>query len=283
MITYIVVICVCVYIHTSCMCTVQAFVSALQCELEREGLPLPVIDKNVLGIKGTERYTMSTQQHSVGTHSSVNSTTPEARESVVMLYKQWPVLRSHHMMFLSNYTEYFMSTQDLRGVVVVLQVGTWYNTRERMQESVQLLLDAALDIATTHATRGKHVTLVWAEQVAQHWPTSNGYFATTKGIPLSTYCPPLSNDTTLHNDWRNDLVWELLQSEEWRQRLDALAPLVRLHVLNFRALTKDLSSLHMRQQKKDCTHYCYTPLLYQPIYHQLAQIGKELAASILSS
>lgn len=66
--------------------------------------------------------------------------------------------------------------------------------------------------------------------------------------------------------------------------MESLAPFVRVHVLNFRALTRDMSDLHVRQNNnRDCTHYCYTPMMYQSIYHQLAKIAAEMAADVAAS
>lgn len=237
--------------------------SALLCDLEREGLKIPAVQKDVLGIKGTQLFSFATPSTS----------------SASVLFKQVPELQPHHLRYMSVYAEHFLDNRDMRGLVLVLQAGTWYHSRARMLPAVKALLDAALQLVTRYARQGKHVTLVWAEQVAQHWPTHNGYFATAKGSPLKQLCRPLANASSAA-DWRNDLVWDLLQEQPWRRQLDALAPYVRLGVLSFRALTRDLSSFHMRQQIKDCTHFCYSPLLYQPIYHQLAQISRTLAVDV---
>jgi len=253
--------------------TLNAFVSALQCDLKREGLSVSTVQKDILGIKGTQLYSIATP-----TASSVHET-PGA---VSMLFKQVPELQPHHLRYMSVYAEHFLDTRHLRGLVLVLQAGTWYHSRARMLPAVKALLDAALQLVSRYARLGKHVTLVWAEQVAQHWPTRNGYFASAKGTPLKQLCRPLANASSAA-DWRNELVWELLQEQPWRGQLEALAPYVRLDVLGFRALTRDLSSFHMRQQIKDCTHFCYSPLLYQPIYLQLAQLSRTLALDVAAA
>lgn len=264
---------------------------ALLCELEREGLPRPPVVKDVLGIRGTQLYTVAPltatmqEQAKVYMHTEVDSTRGGGQGGVSVLFKQVPELQTHHSQYMARYASHFLEERGLRGLLLVLQAGTWYHQPSHLLAHVHTLLEAALTMVQEHARQRRHVTLVWAEQVAQHWPTSNGYFVTAKsGGPLKLLCPALANSSAAP-DWRNDLVWAhyLAEGTPWRQRLEALAPFARLGVLSFRAVTRDQSSMHMRQQVKDCTHLCYSPLMYQPIYRQLAELASGLAKDVAAT
>ena len=251
------------------------------CEFEREKL-IYHMTKNDFGVHGSHHYRL-------------RGTGPE----VQLVFKQCPQLQPHHLVIMKNFTEQLLDSKELKlepaselrsqgghdAVMLVMQSGTWYGNNDvrHFQQQMKSALSAVLVLAEKHALQKQHITFVWAEQVTQHWPSYNGYFVTGKGKSIShaALCPPLSNRTD-PADWRNDFVWEsfLRDGTPWRQQMDALSPYVRVRVLNFRALTSDMNDFHMRQQKKDCTHYCYTPMMYQSIYHQLAQISADLATDV---
>ena len=278
--------CICLYV-CSCTCTCtctytlhrQLFVSALMCELERENIRFPDMTNDEFGVHGSNYYRI----RGVG-------------REVKLVFKQHNELRAHHLENMRTFTKFFLESPALStmsegggggghdGVMIVLQAGTWYFSATLYRQHVERVFAEAFDLAEKYAQQRKHITFVWAEQVTQHWPTDNGYFLTGKGVSRASLCTPLINMTE-SADWRNDIVWQsfLRDGSGWRRRLDSLAPYARVRVLNFRALTSDMSDFHMRQQKKDCTHYCYTPMMYQSIYHQLAQISADLAAEVASS
>ena len=231
------------------------------CELERENIRYPNVTSDGFGITGTQYYTVK------GDISTIR-----------MIYKQHNEMRDRHLRNMRIYSDHFLLEHELQGVIIVIQSGTWYNNEQAFKECMTVVFAAALELAEKYAKVRKHVTLVWAEQVTQHWPTKNGYFLSGKGIGLKPLCHPLKN-SSFAADWRNDIVWSsfLSDSSPWKQKLDSLYPYSRIRTLNFRALTSDMSDFHMRQQKKDCTHYCYTHMMYQPIYYQLAAITADLA------
>lgn len=72
------------------------------------------------------------------------------------------------------------------------------------------------------------------------------------------------------NDWRNFLVDKHLQTSGTAAS--------KIKVLPLASLTRPLHDLHTCNPffKHDCTHYCYTPLLWQVFWHQMEQLMKEV-------
>jgi hypothetical protein len=86
------------------------------------------------------------------------------------------------------------------------------------------------------------------------------------------FCGPIAN-TSYEEDWRNDLIWKLLPSiEEMYMQLDN----IHLSVVHTRALTEPLYNMHMHTDNADCTHYCVSPMLYQPLFFELANAALKL-------
>ena len=252
----------------------QAFVSALLCELAREGFEKPDQRNDVLGIHGTNLYDVKlSNQRSGGNGGNGGNRT------VTMVFKQYPQISSHHHEYIRSYISQFLGDLQLSGVVIVLQAGTWYHDLRKFRTDMTELFALLQSVARLFSERKRFATLVWAEQVAQHWPSVNGYYRSSKGIKLKPLCPIIAN-TTPEADWRNDFIWETFLQGAWGEEVAQLFPYVDVAVLNFRALTSDLSDMHMRQMKKDCTHYCYTPMLYQSIYHQISMVAKQLSSRV---
>jgi hypothetical protein len=70
-----------------------------------------------------------------------------------------------------------------------------------------------------------------------------------------------------HIDWRN---WEL-------HRILREQHLADIKVVPFFEATKDLAALHrgMHGGSSDCTHFCWTPTLWQPLWVSLARTVKD--------
>ena len=80
-------------------------------------------------------------------------------------------------------------------------------------------------------------------------------------------------DTSWQSDWRNDLVWNLLPKIEKKySKLNN----IYLSVLHIRSLTLPLYNMHMHGDYPDCTHYCVTPMMYQPIFYELSLAAKKI-------
>jgi hypothetical protein len=165
-------------------------------------------------------------------------------------------------------------------VVVVINTGIWYHDRQEYRKALDTLTALLLKLAGVweHHPRAKYIAIVFAETTSQHFHTTNGYYdkRVYKNTSRTAFCKSISN-TSHSEDWRNDVLWGTYIDGEWGKALQKL-PHVLLDVLPMQSLTQDLADLHLRQGRHDCTHYCYTPMLYQPIYSRLESISKTFLA-----
>jgi hypothetical protein len=172
---------------------------------------------------------------------------------------------------LRNLTTSFFDVGD--SLVLIVNTGLWHNTPDAFVENMNALTTALLKLARTldSYARSKSLVVIMAETTAQHFHTATGnydkeIYNKTKDEP---YCKPTVDAA---EDWRNNMLWERYIGAQWGQAL-LQHPRVMLEVLPMFELTKSLSDIHMRQYRQDCTHYCYTPMLYQPVYTQLRSIS----------
>lgn len=105
-------------------------------------------------------------------------------------------------------------------------------------------------------SKEKNITVAWIETYPQHFPTPTGYF--TPGLNISMGCSPIPQEST-RDDWRNYEIRNYLHNHSitsiyYISTYEIFAPLYREH------------------PEGDCTHYCWSPMMYQPIYKQMYQI-----------
>jgi hypothetical protein len=118
-------------------------------------------------------------------------------------------------------------------------------------------------------------TFLYLETSAQHWeyninvrqgsvwhinPLKTGYFA---GKFSELKCSPIL-DTSAENDWRNYEVWKLLEQGNFFQGSN-----IHFEVIPFRSLTEDMWDTHMGGDYADCTHFCWSPMMFQPVFKTL--------------
>jgi hypothetical protein len=101
----------------------------------------------------------------------------------------------------------------------------------------------------------KNITVAWIESYPQHFNTTNGYFSSS----VAPICTAIEN-TSRALDWRNTIVEDHIKEHK----------LTNIHYVYSRDIFLPLVNEH--HNKGDCTHYCYSPMLYQPIYEQLYHI-----------
>lgn len=110
-------------------------------------------------------------------------------------------------------------------------------------------------------SKDKKIRIIWRETSAQHFPTSNGYWPGVKyASSMKLQCVPI-NDTSPEADWRNNYVHEIIETNKFK----------RVRIIPFYDITVPLWSLHVNGNMRDCTHFCYTPMLYQYLFHALLQ------------
>lgn len=177
-----------------------------------------------------------------------------------------------------------------RSVLVIANTGLWYNIESEYREVMPGVL-AWLHNRTQlrHNQYGiplqNHVA--WHETLRQHWISTDGtgYFHVTvvdaqeaawKQVPLDNdtlvpakefmvphCCQHISNSS----DWRNDIARQLIQAKPQY--------VAHIPILPMADITRDIPDLHTCNPyyKHDCTHYCFTPLMYQPLWHQMRELA----------
>jgi hypothetical protein len=140
-----------------------------------------------------------------------------------------------------------------KGVVLIANVGVWYNSREQFRKDLPDFLSWLDEIG-----KNKSNLVFFRETAAQHWNvTENGYFANSNiNVEATTQsCVPLA-DSTPAFDWRNRDVQQSIENENLRN----------IHILRFHDVTAPLFEMH---PDADCTRFCYFPQMYQGLWRQL--------------
>lgn len=109
----------------------------------------------------------------------------------------------------------------------------------------------------------RRIRILWRETSAQHFPTPNGYWPGMKyASKMNMTCVPIA-DQRPESDWRNSVVREIIK----KNKLDiSIAP--------FYNQTVPLWTSHVNGHLQDCTHLCWSPMLYQPLFHFMANSMK---------
>ena len=188
-----------------------------------------------------------------------------------------------------NVTTQYLEMRD--SLMILVNTGIWHNNPKNFTAAMHVLTTVLLNLTQTLDTysRPKSLAIVLAETTAQHFHTATGYYDkaiynVTKEEPYCKPHDPISlsvsaldkdkdKDKSVPLDWRNDLLWDNFVQGSWGQAMID-HPHVLLEVLPLFTLTTSLADMHMRQHRQDCTHYCYTPMLYQPIYAQLKEASQ---------
>ncbi|KAJ1419895.1 hypothetical protein B484DRAFT_453246 [Ochromonadaceae sp. CCMP2298] len=91
--------------------------------------------------------------------------------------------------------------------------------------------------------------------------SSNGYWPGVKySHTLRLACTPLA-DPSPQADWRNRDI----------ERIVSEKGLFMIKIIPFYNLTAPLWDAHPSGHLKDCTHFCWTPMLYQSVFHRMDQ------------
>ena len=193
--------------------------------------------------------------------------------------------------------------------MVVLNAGLWYNTVNDEMQDPDIGMNATLDrygysyqqwyidemisflksfdeFAIQYPK--KTFSIVYISTTAQHYNSSNGYFHknysyidnnhTTAGGKCFAY-NSLKNSQNPAADWRNALMYAHVLPSDTMKTLRSRNN-TQFSIIDMHTLTKPLHDIHPIQGGTgDCTHYCYTPMLYQPIYHELSMISSRLPDS----
>ena len=176
-----------------------------------------------------------------------------------------------------------------RGIVLIVNVGIWYNREADMREDLVPFLQLLNKLANIPYLENK---IYWRETSAQHFEHSPlGYYpgknlsqylnkCVAHHAPIKTTKSPAdiihlhsssSSTTTTSNslleektsDWRNDVVKNIIFAYN----------LTSIQILPFFADTQYLHNFHTTipvGKAADCTHFCYHPCVFGPFYQRFA-------------
>lgn len=164
----------------------------------------------------------------------------------------------HH---LRKAVEGFLDTHD--SLMIFINMGLHYVTNPvakftRPDYQAQMLEALTYLNSRAEQVKGKkNVRIIWRETSAQHFPTPDGYWPGVKyASGMDVKCVPVKNPQL---DWRNQDLKAIIETH----RLNiSIAPFVEQ--------TLPLWNQHVNGHLRDCTHLCWTPMLYQPLFHYMA-------------
>lgn len=152
-----------------------------------------------------------------------------------------------------------------RGIVVLANVGSYYNNRVSFREDMPILMKYLNEV-------GKQNIAIFRESASQHWNlTRSGYYnvqSLKRGQRAdAASCMP-NADSSPNLDWRNrDALSAIaaydLNNVDWIFFHDITAPLYNMHPFGLNSSSA---------ADVDCTQYCYFPQMWQPIWVQLVDI-----------
>ena len=124
--------------------------------------------------------------------------------------------------------------------------------------------------------------VVWLETTAQHWLTKagNGYYNSGDDARHQVAIAEATNLTTMSiNLWHTNVSCSAIKKEnDWRnaisrETLDRMTN-NRIKYFHLNGTTQLLADMHISHPyNMDCTHYCFMPLLWQPLWHYMASIA----------
>jgi hypothetical protein len=243
----------------------QQFFAALACELEREGV---WNDPSKFTNTDEMRYVSFPEKE--GEEEEIkNAKLVEVPMKFAPIYHfvngRWDRIANASMHHLRKNVEDLVHSHD--SLTVLINMGLHYVsnpiahfTREDYISQMTACLQYLNDIAKEFKPKGKNIRILWRETSAQHFPTSNGYWPGVKyASEMKLKCEPIQ-DTTPAGDWRNSDVRNIIQTNS----------LDNIDIIPFYNVTLPLWSSHVNGHLRDCTHFCWSPMLYQSLFHALA-------------
>lgn len=243
----------------------QQFFSAMACELEREGV-----------WKDSSQFTNTDEMRYVEfpvQNSKDNDGKPVmygVPVKFVPIYHfvngRWDRVANAGMHHLKKNVEDLVAAHD--SVTILINMGLHYVsnpiahfTRSDYISQMAACLQYLNTVAEDGLKANKKIRVLWRETSAQHFPTSNGYWPGAKyASTMQLKCEPIS-DTSSSGDWRNSDVKTIIADNK----------LSHVGTVPFYNISLPLWSMHVNGHLRDCTHFCWSPMMYQSIFHYLAK------------
>lgn len=241
----------------------QQFFGAMACELERE--------------KVWEDPSLFTNTDELRHVTFQNTSHPNQPASAAIKFLPiYHLVNGRHdrvpnAAFTSMIAKITSFLQEYSTLIIVVNMGLHYIdnpvhgfSRKDYQDQMTRVLSYFHELVQQQQQQGSshEVHVYWRETSAQHFDTPNGYWPGAKFIHQmkAHACKSIEGNDQL--DWRNRDIEKIIQQEK----------LTNIHLLPFYNITHPLWSEHPNGQLRDCTHFCWSPMFYQPLFHQLRDI-----------
>ena len=252
----------------------QQFYSGMACELEREGVwKDPAQFTNTDEVKYVEMSVKAIKGGKAGIEAA--AAVQEEKIGVPIKFApiyhfvngRWDRVANASMYHLRKNVEDFLHAHN--SVTILINMGLHYVsnpiahfTRQdyigQMTACLQYLNTMVIDSMKLH---NKTLRVLWRETSAQHFPTSNGYWPGVKyAASMQLKCEPIT-DTSASGDWRNSDIRNIIKEHK----------LEYVKIVPFYNVSLPLWSMHVNGHLRDCTHFCWSPMLYQSLFHALAE------------
>ena len=227
----------------------QQFFNAIACELERTGT-----------WKDASRFSNTDEvQHVRPKGAKTAAATMKFMPLYHFVNGKWDRMPNASMHHLTTAVETMSSKHS--SLVVILNMGLHYVdnpvagfTRRDYVEQITGALQYLHKMVQEHPAR--KIRVFWRETSAQHFPTPNGYWPGQRYAgPLKLACEPIA-DQSPQADWRNRDVEGIIVNNH----------LFHVKLIRFYKQTLPLWSQHPNGRLKDCTHFCWSPMLYQSTF-----------------
>ena len=191
-------------------------------------------------------------------------------------------LENSDMLAIEKYINDTFVTVHENSLFIVFNIGLHFQNLRMYKQKITLLFTYFSSLASSYPS--KRFVICWMETISQHFNTTieslhvkNGYWSISIPKEVSNEqvtfndCVPI-RDSGIAYDWRNLAVRDYLDihSDYFNDSN------VIFVTLPMRALTLPLHDTHNRGGGQDCTHYCWSPMMYQAVFHFLSEASSEL-------
>mmetsp|Transcript_9435 Transcript_9435/g.9500 ORF Transcript_9435/g.9500 Transcript_9435/m.9500 type:complete len:429 (+) Transcript_9435:70-1356(+) len=191
-----------------------------------------------------------------------------------------------------------LSDPSQQGLLIIFNIGVWYNdySQKYNKEIYKYHLSSLLVVLNSLKKRypNKAVGYLWTETTAQHYPhpsryngsyPGNGYHTGSERSPPCAAIPRPERDLDWRNQeadalLRNKTIFSFNSSQEFFMRIPLRKwseELWDLHPVSPRAVFPVWSTSY-----PDCTHFCWTPMMYQPIFDIMSQAAFRLRETVMA-
>jgi hypothetical protein len=172
-------------------------------------------------------------------------------------------------------------------IFIFVNLGLWYNDfskkgkrrKDHLGHDIQDMLLFFDDLAKTYSD--KKFVYLWLEKSSQHFDSSfrgdghihNGYFVNNHDP--DKLCVPIK-DASIESDWRLTVLWNTFKNFTFSGGSSRNS--TRLEIIPFRDVSLPLWDMHPTRVETgpDCTHFCWSPLLYQSVFSHIARVSEEV-------